>query len=330
MVDSRCEHGAATPDVTWVDLSCQPRSAIGRLRRHWDQARQVSFDAMRYRRLESLQLHYDRQRFRTLRSASTRVEVEAPLVTIRISTYGHRPDLVYRAVAGALAQTYDNIEVLVTGELADEATAAAAMAHQDARVRFVNLPREPAYPERPAARWLVGGYAAGNLALELSKGQWIAPLDDDDDVPPDHVEVLLRGALEAEADLVHSRTAVRIEDKLWAVIGRPRLTLGHVSHGSVLYSRRLAHFRYSGESWRINEPYDWNMWRRMSAAGARIAFVDAVTYLYYPSPASATALAERSQKALRRGTSVFTLPPGMLPAPGSFARASGALTSNST
>jgi hypothetical protein len=40
-----------------------------------------------------------------------------------------------------------------------------------------------------------------------------------------------------------------------------------------MYTRRLAHMRYDPDAWLLDEPGDWNLWRRMRDAGARIAHV---------------------------------------------------------
>jgi glycosyltransferase involved in cell wall biosynthesis len=132
-----------------------------------------------------------------------------PLVTVRITTYRRAGLLVDRTLPSVLAQTYDNLEILVVGDATDDDTAGMLASVGDPRVRFVNLPYRPDYPTDPRKRWRVLGYAAANLALDLARGSWIAPCDDDDEFTPDHVEGLLETARREGAELVHSRPAAR-------------------------------------------------------------------------------------------------------------------------
>lgn len=206
-----------------------------------------------------------------------------PLVTIRVATYSVGALLVERALRSALAQTYRNVEVLVIGDNCDVATAAAAAgaAAEDARVRFINLPRRGLYPEQPSHRWMVAGAHPMNVGLALARGAWIAPLDDDDEFTPDHVESLLAAAVTQRVELIYSRAAMQRPDGGWWITQGPPLRHGHISHGSVLYSTRLGFFQHSNTSWMLREPGDWNLWKRMQRAGVKIGFLDDVTYAHY-------------------------------------------------
>ena len=204
-----------------------------------------------------------------------------PLVTIRIPTYNRADALAERALPSALRQTYERIEVLVVGDGTDAATDRLMAGLRDPRVRYVNLPRPGLYPADPARRWRVSGSQAMNAGLLLARGAWIAPCDDDDELTEDHVEVLLREAKARRLELVHSKTETHFADGRLGTLGRAELTVGQVTHGSVLYSMGLRFLRYSDTCHRIPEPHDWNLWRRMRDLGVRIGFCDRVTYRYY-------------------------------------------------
>jgi hypothetical protein len=204
----------------------------------------------------------------------------SPLVTVRIATYNRGQLLVDRAITSALAQTYTNLEVLVVGDHCDDATAQAAQSVTDPRVRFVNLPTRGLYPEDQRSRWMVAGTHPMNAGLVLARGDWIAPCDDDDEFTSDHVERLLAHALEHRLEHVWSRAAM-LEDGAWRVTSGPPMRSGQISHGAVLYSAGLRFFRHSDTCWRLPEPGDWNLWRRMAAAGVRMGFLDHLTYYHY-------------------------------------------------
>ena len=204
-----------------------------------------------------------------------------PLVTIRIATYNRGQMVVDRAVASALAQTYRNIEVLVVGDACDDATTAALSAVDDPRVRFVRLPTRGLYPENPEHRWMVAGGHPMVTALDLARGSWIAPCDDDDELTPDHVEVLLGEAKRRRLEMVWSIADCETPNGRWRQIGREQLTCGHITHGSVMYSLGLRDVLPNVRSWRAGEPGDWNLWRRMHNLGVRMGFVDQITYIHY-------------------------------------------------
>jgi Glycosyltransferase like family 2 len=209
------------------------------------------------------------------------VEDPAPLVTVRIATFDRGPLVAERAVASALRQSYQNLEVLVVGDACDPATADAVLSVRDPRVRFVNLPRRGTYPIDPADLWRVGGVHPMNAALSLARGDWIAPCDDDDELTDTHVEDLLRFARHGRFEMVYSKAAIAQPDGGWREVGHQPLRDGGISHGSVLYSAGLRFFAHSGTCWKLAEPADWNMWKRMRRAGVRIGFHDHVTYIHY-------------------------------------------------
>ena len=205
----------------------------------------------------------------------------APLVTIRIATYNRGRLVVDRAITSALEQTYKNVEVLVVGDACDDATAEAVRSVSDPRLRFVNLPRRGLYPTTPIDLWRVGGVHPMNAALFLARGDWIAPCDDDDELTPTHVEELLAAARKGRHEMVYSKAVLAQADGTWSTVGHEPLREGGISHGSVLYSAGLRFFSHSATCWKLAEPADWNMWKRMRRAGVRIGFHDRVTYLHY-------------------------------------------------
>jgi glycosyltransferase involved in cell wall biosynthesis len=204
-----------------------------------------------------------------------------PLVTVRVATYDRGQVIVDRALASILRQTYERLEVLVVGDCCDEATERAVRSVRDPRIRFVNLPERGSYPADPRLRWMVAGTAPMNAALDLARGAWIAPCDDDDEFTDDHVERLLRSAVDARLEMVYSRALMEYSDGSWWISGGPRLVNGNVAHGSVLYSSGLRFMRHSMTSWRRDEAGDWNLWRRMRDIGVRIGYLDRISYVHY-------------------------------------------------
>ena len=204
-----------------------------------------------------------------------------PLVTVRIATYNRGPLVAERAIASALRQTYERLEILVIGDHCDEPTERAIRSLNDPRLRFINLAERGLYPTDPMLRWMVAGAAPMNAALAIAQGAWIAPCDDDDEITDDHVEVLLREARQRRLEFVWSKATMEVEAGKWATVGSSPLAHGGLTHGSVLYAGGLRFFRHNENSWKLAEPGDWNLWRRMQAAEVKMGFVDQVTYRHY-------------------------------------------------
>lgn len=90
-----------------------------------------------------------------------------------------RPDLVTRAVRSALAQSHENIEVIVVIDGPDPATETALAAIDDTRLRVIPLAEQG------------GAQAARNAGIGAARAEWTALLDDDDEWLPEKIAVQL-------------------------------------------------------------------------------------------------------------------------------------------
>ena len=181
------------------------------------------------------------------------------------------------------AQTYDRWEIVIVGDGCTDDTAERVDRLADPRIRFVNLPFRTVMPEDARARWLVSGVAPWNRAVELCKGEWIAPLDDDDEFLPAHMQTLLELALSSHAEYVVRNARTRL-------VGAPDVSifsfppeLGQIGMQQAIYLRALAFFECDLRSWTLDEPADWNFIRRMRDAGVRMAATEQAVARYYPS-----------------------------------------------
>jgi hypothetical protein len=206
-----------------------------------------------------------------------------PLVSIAIPTYVHWQTLEERAVPSALAQTYENIEVIVVGDAAGENVRAAMDRIDDPRVRFENLTIRGPYPEDAQERWFVAGSGPMNRAMELARGRWIAFLNDDDAMRPDHVEVLLEEARRTSAEVVYGKLESHSPDGTSEILG----TFPPSNHGFgwqlAMHHSGLRFFEYELSAAIAGEPGDWHRARRMMLAGVRFAQIDRIIVDYYPS-----------------------------------------------
>lgn len=92
----------------------------------------------------------------------------APTISVVIPTRS-RPELVTRAVRSALAQTFEDIEVIVVIDGPDAETRAALATVSDRRFRVIELAERGGAP------------GARNAGVRQAQGTWTALLDDDDE-----------------------------------------------------------------------------------------------------------------------------------------------------
>lgn len=209
------------------------------------------------------------------------IDDKNPLISVRIHTYNRDKILTERAIPSVLRQTYQNFEIIVVGDHCTDNTEELLKKFKDKRIKFHNLPKRGEYPMNPDDRWLVAGVEPANKGIELCSGDWIAPLDDDDEFSEDHLETLLHYALKNNYEMVYGVVEMEIEPGKWENVGSHPLKYGGICHLSVLYHSKLKFFKYDINAWKYGEPGDWNMWRRMKEAGVMIGFIDKVVGKHY-------------------------------------------------
>ena len=243
----------------------------------WRKARRILYHWRQRSRDRLLLIEARKEQPREIRNKSNR----DPLVSVTIPTYNRAKILTERTIPSILRKTYQNFEVVIVGDCCTDDTEARIRALNDSRISFYNLPERGQYPSNPLDRWMVAGVVPANKSIELCSGDWIAPLDDDDEFSEDHIEVLLTYALEYDYEMVYGKVKTEKEPNEWTVLGSYPLKCGHISHLSVLCSSRLKLFKYDIGAWKYGEPADWNRWRRMQEAGVRIGFLDKVVGKHY-------------------------------------------------
>lgn len=204
------------------------------------------------------------------------------LVSVIVPTYNRTDLLLNRCLPSILNQTYQNLEVLVVGDGTEQATVDALEDFPDGRVRFWNLPRME-YPEDLGQKWCVLGLEALNFGLDMAEGPWITDLADDDEYPPDHVEVLLAAVKAAQVDVAYGRSIAQWADGRTTYYGS--WPPGHFQFcdGAVLWRASMG-YRYDRECITRGLPEDGDLWDRMVADGVTFAFVDKIVHHYYPNP----------------------------------------------
>jgi len=190
-------------------------------------------------------------------------EQELPLVSAVIPTR-NRPELVCRAVRGALAQTYANLEIIVVVDGPDPKTVEVLEALREPRLRVVALPEN------------VGGSEARNIGVREAMGEWVAFLDDDDEWLPEKIERQIEAAqtLQGRSTFIACQYVCRepYGDRIWPtkdikplekfsdyIFSRTGLwgETGHVQTSTWLISKPLLEEVPFTPGLKINQDTDW-------------------------------------------------------------------------
>jgi len=119
-----------------------------------------------------------------------------PLISVVIPTFNRENTILY-CLNSVLAQTYENIEVIVVDDCSTDDTVAVVKRYHDPRIRCIVLEKNS------------GAQAARNRGIKEAKGDWIAFQDSDDEWLPDKLERQIKALSRVEFDpytVVHSNT----------------------------------------------------------------------------------------------------------------------------
>lgn len=208
-----------------------------------------------------------------------------PLVSVRIASYENTEKLINTAIASVLNQTYQNFEIVIVNDGPNDKTKRAIERLNDNRVRYYEFPFRNIYPEKKEDRWMVAGSPGMNFATNLSNGEWIAPLDEDDEFSPDHIQKLLQLALVNKFEMVYgaaSQIDISTGNKKKIYSFPP--SLGSFSMQAALYMKQISFIEYDQESWLVDEPGDWNLCRRMLMSGVHIGSTEEVVSTLHMTP----------------------------------------------
>jgi len=113
---------------------------------------------------------------------------EGPLVSVVIATY-NRAHAVGRAIRSALAQTFDDFEIIVVDDGSADDTAEVVQRIEDPRIRFLRHEGN------------LGPSAARNTGIRASRGTYVALLDSDDEWLPEKLDRQVKALLGAPPDV---------------------------------------------------------------------------------------------------------------------------------
>lgn len=183
------------------------------------------------------------------------------------------------------AQTDPDWELLVVGDGTDDATVEfmEQLCDSDERVRFWNLTHQ-VYPQTDSYfdTWAILGIEAMNFGLDHARGEWIHPMDDDDEIVPENHEILLEAARTSGADHIYGMSATYKEGRFTGQLyGDYPVRDAAFVPGANIYKASLP-YRYDMEcATARGRTRDSDMWQRMVEGGVTFHFVPRVIHNYY-------------------------------------------------
>ena len=197
--------------------------------------------------------------------------------TIAIPTHDRRETVVL-AVRSVLAQSRPPLEVLVLCDGCTDGTEQALEELGDERLVPLALPKLPGY-----------AYGHRNVALERARGSAIVWMGDDDLLLPDHLERLgvlwetgLYDVVTAPAAVVRPDDSLEWCGENWG-LERNRIALQRDNSNvmaSVSVSVALAR-KVGGWDQAVPRAGDWDLWKRILAAGGRAGAIGEPTVLHF-------------------------------------------------
>jgi len=208
-------------------------------------------------------------------------EKKEPLVSICIGTYNREELLLERTVPSILGQTYKNIEVIIVGDHCTDNTFDKLSKINDKRLVLHNLQSRGEYPVNPKHRWMVAGTTPFNHALKLSSGDFITHIDDDDEYTPDRIEKLIGFALNEKIEFVWHPFYMQDADYNWYIRECMDFQKGSITTSSCFYHHWFKNVPWDINAWKLNEPGDWNRFRKIRHLKPKAALFNEVLLYHY-------------------------------------------------
>ncbi len=197
----------------------------------------------------------------------------APLVSVNIITH-NRARLIGRAIKSVLEQSFHDWELIIVDDASTDETRAVVQSFTDSRIQYHLAGKQPSVGD------------ARNIGLRLSRGKYVAVLDDDD-YWENTDKLKMQAALLDQRGYILAGTAANLVDHNGQVIGKichptddynikERLTAENLFvHSTVLFSRTAA--LLAGGYDRINLVEDYSLWLKLGKVGRLANLPDRTT-----------------------------------------------------
>jgi glycosyltransferase involved in cell wall biosynthesis/radical SAM superfamily enzyme YgiQ (UPF0313 family)/ADP-heptose:LPS heptosyltransferase/tetratricopeptide (TPR) repeat protein len=191
---------------------------------------------------------------------------DSPLVSVIVPTH-NRPEMLVETIRSILNQSYRNFEIIVVNDAGADVEGVVHHLNRDGNITYVRHSRNR------------GLAAARNTGIRVSRGKYLAYLDDDDIFYPDHLETLVN-FLEGSAFQVAYTDACRAhqitEAGRYRITGRDLPYSYDFDYDTILVTNFVPVLCFMHERSCVDQTglfdesltthEDWDMWIRMSRA----------------------------------------------------------------
>ena len=210
-------------------------------------------------------------------SCQRQTSMEKKTVSVIITT-SNRVDMLKRSLESVLNQSYGDFELIVVDDHSTDGTKDYMKSIKDERLVYIRRNKNFGNDTRPK-----------NQGAKVSKGKYLAYLDDDNAFRPDHLQALINEIEKDDRiDVVYGdRIVIDDEGKRPPRIGFTAdfsdtliMKRNYIDTSDVLI-RREALFDVGGWDERFKKYVDWNLWVRMTKAGKQFKRVPVVITEYH-------------------------------------------------
>jgi glycosyltransferase involved in cell wall biosynthesis len=212
-----------------------------------------------------------------MRPALDRLPRTRPEVSVITATRGTADTLISRCIPSVQAQTFAPLEHVIVSEWSDE------LAHSLKiwpGLRFCEVGpwnRDPSLPFSPGAM----AYMVGT---RLAMGRYIAYCGDDDELLPNHLELLVQAIESRRAEgpdapwFATAKTDFKVRGSSIDVIGDGSLQRGHLDTIGILHEGECLHY---GNWDQTGECSDFELVDRWRRAGLNHVYVPVITSVHH-------------------------------------------------
>ena len=222
-----------------------------------------------------------------------------PLISLIMPVYNVDPKWLDKAIRSVEAQWYHNWELCIADDKSDNAATLEYLKkinNPKIRVRFLE------------SNLNISG--ASNAALELATGEYIALMDNDDEITPDALYEVVKKINEADADFIYSDedfidTEGNCANPHFKPDFSPDLLLSHnyITHFACFKRSLLDKVGYFNSAFDGSQDYD--LFLRLTEQTENIIHIPKVLYHWRTLESSTSVNAEAKPEAIERGRKVL-------------------------
>nr|WP_158587414.1 glycosyltransferase [Neobacillus notoginsengisoli] len=204
-----------------------------------------------------------------------------PLTVSVITAVYNGEEFLLEAINSILSQSYKEYEYIIVNDGSTDKTKEILSQIKDSRVKVIHLNKN------------MGAAYCLNLAIQNSKGKWIAVQDADDISNPERLEMQVKH-VQSHPDVIAVGSMVQCisdtltEDQLAGMVShfnslksrdemyRSRFFQTPFCHGTVFFSKK-AYFLVGGYDKNYKIAYDWDLWMKLFQVGP----IDKINHVLY-------------------------------------------------